>query len=100
MKITRVEVWPVEMGLAEPYSIAYESVTSATNVFVRVDTNRGVVGYGCAAPDAQVTGPGMHVQIADGAGRLIEGFGATADEAARDAISKLEGYDPTGRTSA
>jgi L-alanine-DL-glutamate epimerase-like enolase superfamily enzyme len=56
MKITRVEVWPVEMGLAEPYSIAYESVTSATNVFVRVDTNRGVVGYGCAAPDAQVTG--------------------------------------------
>jgi L-alanine-DL-glutamate epimerase-like enolase superfamily enzyme len=56
MKITRMEVWPVEMGLAEPYSIAYESVTSATNVFLRVDTNRGVAGYGCAAPDAQVTG--------------------------------------------
>jgi hypothetical protein len=51
-------------------------------------------------PDARVTGPGMHVQIADGAGRLIQGFGATADEAASDALSKLEGYDPTGRTHA
>lgn len=51
-------------------------------------------------PDAQITEPGTHLQIADGSGRLIEGFGATADEAARDAISKLEGYDPTGRTRA
>jgi L-alanine-DL-glutamate epimerase-like enolase superfamily enzyme len=56
MKITRVEAWTVEMGLAEAYSIAYESVTRATNVFLRIETNREVVGYGCAAPDEQVTG--------------------------------------------
>lgn len=49
---------------------------------------------------ARTAGPGMHLQIADTAGRLIEGFGGTADEAARDALSKLEGYDPTGRTHA
>jgi hypothetical protein len=48
--------------------------------------------------DAKITGPGMHVQIGDASGRLIEGFGATADEAARDALSKLQGYDPGGRT--
>jgi hypothetical protein len=47
---------------------------------------------------ARTAGPGMHLQIADVSGRLIEGFGGTADEAARDALSKLEGYDPTGRT--
>ena len=35
MKITRVEAWPVVMRLGEPYSIAYESVSQAINVFER-----------------------------------------------------------------
>jgi L-alanine-DL-glutamate epimerase-like enolase superfamily enzyme len=56
MKITRVEAWPVTMRLAQPYSIAYDSVTHATNVFVRIDTSGGIAGHGCAAPDEQVTG--------------------------------------------
>ncbi len=56
MKITGVEAWPVEMRLAEPYSVAYESVDSATNVFFRVETDRGPAGFGCAAPDRHVTG--------------------------------------------
>jgi L-alanine-DL-glutamate epimerase-like enolase superfamily enzyme len=56
MRITNLEAWPVKMQLAEPYAIAYESVDSTTNVFLRIETDRGFVGFGCAAPDFQVTG--------------------------------------------
>lgn len=56
MKITRMSAWPVKMRLAEPYTIAYETVTHATNVMLRIETSGGVAGCGCAAPDLQVTG--------------------------------------------
>lgn len=56
MKITTLETWPVKMRLAEPCTIAYETIDACTNIFLRIETDRGPVGYGCAAPDAQVTG--------------------------------------------
>ena len=56
MKIVHLEMWPVTMRLTEPYSIAYEKVDATTNVFLRVTTDKGLTGYGCAAPDAAVTG--------------------------------------------
>lgn len=56
MKITRVEAWPVTMRLAQPYTIAYDSVDRVTNVFLRIDTDVGLRGHGCAAPDPFVTG--------------------------------------------
>jgi len=56
MKIKNLECWPVTMRLEEPYTIAYEHVEETTNVFVRIDTDAGVSGFGCAAPDKVVTG--------------------------------------------
>jgi L-alanine-DL-glutamate epimerase-like enolase superfamily enzyme len=56
MKITQIEAWPMVLRLAEPYTIAYETVDSATNVFLHLETNRGVIGTGCAAPDENITG--------------------------------------------
>ena len=56
MKITSVKVWPAEMRLAEPYTISYETIDRTTNFFLRLETNTGLVGFGCAAPDESVTG--------------------------------------------
>lgn len=56
MKITRVDAWPVVMPLEEPYTIAYETISSTTNVFLVIETNKGLSGFGCAAPDLEVTG--------------------------------------------
>jgi L-alanine-DL-glutamate epimerase-like enolase superfamily enzyme len=56
MKIARIEAKPVSLTLREPYSIAYERVETAVNVFLQVETDGGITGYGCAAPDLAVTG--------------------------------------------
>ncbi|HUX22594.1 MAG TPA: dipeptide epimerase, partial [Spirochaetia bacterium] len=56
MKITSIESWPVSMRYHTPYTIAYETVSKTTNIFLRIETSTGVVGYGCAAPDKAVTG--------------------------------------------
>jgi L-alanine-DL-glutamate epimerase-like enolase superfamily enzyme len=67
MRVTHVEIWPVTMSLAEPYTIAYETVQAATNVFLQVETDRGITGFGCAAPDLAITGETAEsvVQICD-----------------------------------
>lgn len=56
MKITRIKLWSIQMRLEEPYTISYETVDKVVNVFIRVETNKGVVGYGCSAPDKIITG--------------------------------------------
>jgi len=44
------------MKLTEPYTIAYETIDHCTNIFARVETDDGITGLGCAAPDLPVTG--------------------------------------------
>jgi hypothetical protein len=39
MKINRVTAWPVELLLREPYTIAYEHIEKAVNVFLRIETD-------------------------------------------------------------
>ncbi|MCY1721379.1 dipeptide epimerase [Prolixibacteraceae bacterium Z1-6] len=56
MKITGVEYFRLEMPLAIPYTIAYETVTKATNIILKIDTDKGITGWGCASPDKEVTG--------------------------------------------
>jgi len=63
MKINSLEIWPVSMQLAEPYTIAYETIAAVDIIFLRVETSAGINGFGCAAPDEQVTGESSHSVI-------------------------------------
>jgi L-alanine-DL-glutamate epimerase-like enolase superfamily enzyme len=56
MKITRFKVYPISLKLSEPYTIAYERYDYAVNILLRIDTSKGISGWGCAAPDPHVTG--------------------------------------------
>ncbi|HSR52233.1 MAG TPA: dipeptide epimerase [Acidobacteriota bacterium] len=56
MIIKKLSAWIVEMALDEPYQVAYESFDKAVNVMLRLETDRGPEGFGCAAPDPDVTG--------------------------------------------
>jgi L-alanine-DL-glutamate epimerase-like enolase superfamily enzyme len=56
MKIGNITAWSVKMPLAEPYTISYETIEATINIFCRIETNDGIYGYGCAAPDLAVTG--------------------------------------------
>lgn len=56
MRIVRLESWRLDLPLRTPYSIAYQTIERAPNVFVRLVTDGPLVGSGCAAPDEDVTG--------------------------------------------
>ncbi|WP_222984972.1 mandelate racemase/muconate lactonizing enzyme family protein [Flagellimonas meishanensis] len=55
MKITHVSYERLDLKLSESYTIAYETVDHAINFVLKVETDTGIVGYGCAAPDKEVT---------------------------------------------
>jgi len=56
MRIVESEYWRTDFVLREPYTIAYETYDAATNFFVRVRSDDGHEGFGCASPAADVTG--------------------------------------------
>lgn len=54
MKVTHIELAPVHMEMEQGYTIAYESVSKTDNIFLCLETNTDLRGYGCAAPDFAV----------------------------------------------
>lgn len=55
MKISTIEYFRVDMPLIQPYKIAYETVSETSNIILKINTDKGITGWGCAAPDMEVT---------------------------------------------
>ncbi len=56
MKITALESWAEDVPLTRPYTIARGTRSDVRLVFLRLVTDRGVVGLGSASPSKAVTG--------------------------------------------
>lgn len=56
MKITNIDFFRLDMPLAIPYTIAYQTVNKTSNIILKVETDKGITGWGCSAPDKIVTG--------------------------------------------
>lgn len=56
LSVSTVRAYRVEIPLEEAYHLAYASFDTIENLVVRVETDSGLLGWGCAAPDPHVTG--------------------------------------------
>ena len=54
--IRKVEFWPVDIPITDPFVVATGSRTVAENVFLRITLANGAQGYGEAAPFPEVGG--------------------------------------------
>lgn len=54
--ITKVELWPVDVRITDPFVVATGSRVVAHNVFVRITLQSGAQGYGEMAPFPEVGG--------------------------------------------
>jgi len=60
VKIKSVKHWTEDLELTRPYTIAYETISSVVNQFVRIDTDDGKWGIGSASPSPEVTGESLN----------------------------------------
>jgi L-Ala-D/L-Glu epimerase len=51
MRVVRAKAIPVELQLKEPFVIANETIEVADNIFIMLETETGIVGWGCSTPD-------------------------------------------------
>jgi o-succinylbenzoate synthase len=42
----------MDLNLKEPFAIANETVEIGENVFLKIETDEGIIGWGCATPDS------------------------------------------------
>ncbi len=75
MRITSIDLFQADIPLKDPFKIAVMEVRAAANVFVRINTDDGIVGWGEAAPFWKLCGETQAIDLAAAAdlARLIKG---------------------------
>ncbi|MCB9277365.1 MAG: dipeptide epimerase [Lewinellaceae bacterium] len=64
MRIVRARCWKENLELTKPYTIAYRTISSVENLFIYLETDRGLYGIGSGSPAAFVTGEHIEESLA------------------------------------
>ncbi len=54
--IQRIEIWPIDVPITDPFVVATGARVTAQNLFIRVTLRDGTCGYGEAAPFPEISG--------------------------------------------
>jgi L-alanine-DL-glutamate epimerase-like enolase superfamily enzyme len=75
MRITTIDLFKADIPLKDPFKIAVMEMRAAANVFVRINTDDGVIGWGESSPFWKLCGETQAIDIAAGAdlARIIKG---------------------------
>src|SRR4051812_29322125 len=66
MRITSIDLFQADIPLKDPFKIAVMEMRAAANVFVRIDTDEGLVGWGESSPFWKLCGETQNIDIAAG----------------------------------
>lgn len=78
MRITSIDIYQADIPLHEPFRIAIMTMESARNIFIRIETDEGVGGWGESSPYWKLCGETQEIDLA----------------AARDLALLIKGADP------
>src|SRR5436189_5601020 len=75
MRITSIDLFQADIPLKDPFRIAVMEMRAAANVFVRISTDSGLVGWGESSPFWKLCGETQAIDLAAGLdlARLIKG---------------------------
>lgn len=101
MLISRVEVWTENLPLTRPYSIAFKHVDRVALHFVRLETDSGPIGLGCAAPTdiTHETASDCKAALDNGAHGLLKGEDARCLRALTRRIQRNLPNNPSARAA-
>jgi L-alanine-DL-glutamate epimerase-like enolase superfamily enzyme len=91
MRITSIDLFKADIPLKDPFRIAVMEMRSAQSVFVRVNTDAGLVGWGEASSFWKLCGETQAIDLAAGLdlARLIKGKDPLAID---DRMGEIEGF--------
>jgi L-alanine-DL-glutamate epimerase-like enolase superfamily enzyme len=99
LDILRVECWPVDIPITDPFVVATGARLVAENIFIRVTLSGGAKGYGEAAPFPEVGGENRESCLAAlrQLGEAILGHSAAAYEDIGRSLSEQAPTHPAAR---
>jgi L-alanine-DL-glutamate epimerase-like enolase superfamily enzyme len=63
LRITSVDIYKADIELIEPFRIAIMEIVAAQSVFIKINTDQGIYGFGEANPTWGITGETQEINL-------------------------------------